>query len=289
LRRRWDGLRRRTTDRMARASFDGCTAGDGHGRCLRQPNAKSCALAFSKTLPQNPAHDWRETSMVDFRAARRAMVDGQIRTSDVTDLRLIAAMLDIPREAFVPPSLAALAYADRDLPLDSDGDIAVGGRPSRLIARPMVQARLIQAADLEPQDRILVVGAGTGYSAAVVGRLAASVTALEQDPQLAARARAVLSEHGLASVSVVEGLLAQGWPAASPYDVILFDGGVEWIPEGFFGQLASAGRLVAVVIAGMVGKGMLFRSERGQASGRALFDAMAPMLPGFKKTPTFVF
>ena len=227
--------------------------------------------------------------MVDFRAARRAMVDGQIRTSDVTDLRLIAAMLDIPREAFVPPSLAALAYADRDLPLDSDGDIAVGGRPSRLIARPMVQARLIQAADLEPQDRILVVGAGTGYSAAVVGRLAASVTALEQDPQLAARARAVLSEHGLASVSVVEGLLAQGWPAASPYDVILFDGGVEWIPEGFFGQLASAGRLVAVVIAGMVGKGMLFRSERGQASGRALFDAMAPMLPGFKKTPTFVF
>jgi len=227
--------------------------------------------------------------MVDFQAARRAMVDGQIRTSDVTDLRLIAAMLDIPREAFVLPSLAALAYADRDLPLDGDGEIVAGGRSPRLLARPMVQARLIQAADLEPQDRILVVGAGTGYSAAIVSRLAANVTALEQDPKLAARARAVLSEHAIASVTVVEGPLAQGWPAASPYDVIIFDGGVEWIPEVFFGQLASVGRLVAVVIAGMVGKGMLFRSERGQASGRALFDAMAPVLPGFKIAPTFVF
>ena len=227
--------------------------------------------------------------MVDFQAARRAMVDGQIRTSDVTDSRLIAAMLDIPRDAFVPPSLAALAYADRDLPLDGDGDITTRRRPSRLLARPMVQARLIQAADLEPQDRILVVGAGTGYLAAVVSRLAASVTALEQDPKLAARARAVLSDHGVAAVTAVEGPLAQGWPAAGSYDAILFDGGVEWIPEAFFGQLAATGRLLAVVIAGVVGKGMVFRSEPGQASGRALFDAMAPMLPGFKKAPTFVF
>lgn len=227
--------------------------------------------------------------MVDFQAARRAMVDGQVRTSDVTDPRLIAAMLDIPREAFVPPSLAALAYADRDLPLDRDDEIVTARKPARLLARPMVLARLVQAADLEPQDRILVVGAGTGYAAAVVSRLAASVTALEEDPKLAARARAVLSECGIASVTVTEGPLAQGWPAAAPYDVILFDGGVEWIPEVFFGELASVGRLVAVVIAGMVGKGMVFRSERGQASGRAMFDAMAPMLPGFEKAPTFVF
>jgi protein-L-isoaspartate(D-aspartate) O-methyltransferase len=153
----------------------------------------------------------------------------------------------------------------------------------------MVLARLVQAADLEPQDRLLVVGAGTGYAAAVASRLAASVTALEEDPKLAARAREILSECGIASVTVAEGPLAQGWPAAAPYDVILFDGGVEWIPEAFFSELASMGRLVAVVIVGMVGKGMVFRSERGQASGRALFDAMAPMLPGFKKAPTFVF
>jgi protein-L-isoaspartate(D-aspartate) O-methyltransferase len=226
--------------------------------------------------------------MVDFQAARRSMVDGQIRTSDVTDPRLVAAMLDIPREAFVAPSLAALAYADCDLPLDGGDGIAAGGKPSRLLVRPMVLARLLQAADLEAQDRILIVGAGTGYSAAVVSRLVASVTALEEDPRLTARARAVLSERG-ASVALVEGPLAQGWPAAGPYDVILFDGAVEWIPAPFFGQLASAGRLVAVVIAGMVGRGMVFRSERGQASGRTLFDAMAPMLPGFKKAPTFVF
>jgi protein-L-isoaspartate(D-aspartate) O-methyltransferase len=227
--------------------------------------------------------------MVDFQTARRAMVDGQIRTSDVTDPRLIAAMLDIPREAFVAPNLAALAYADCDLPLDGGDGIAGGRKPSRLLVRPMVLARLIQAADLELQDRILVVGAGTGYSVAVVSRLAANATALEEDPRLAARARAILSERGIASVTVVEGPLAQGWPAAGPYDAILFDGAVEWIPEAFFGQLASAGRLVAVVITGMVGRGMVFRSERGQASGRALFDAMAPMLPGFKKAPTFVF
>ena len=227
--------------------------------------------------------------MVDFQTARRAMVDGQIRTSDVTDPRLIAAMLDVPREAFVPPSFAALAYADRDLPLEDDGEIAAGRRPSRLLVRPMVLARLVQAADLEPQDRVLVVGAGTGYLAAVVSELVAGVTALEEDAKLAARARAVLAERGIDSVTVVEGPLAQGWPAAGSYDAILFDGGVEWIPEAFFGQLAATGRLLAVVIAGVVGKGMVFRSEPGQASGRALFDAMAPMLPGFKKAPTFVF
>jgi protein-L-isoaspartate(D-aspartate) O-methyltransferase len=226
--------------------------------------------------------------MVDFQTARRAMVDGQIRTSDVTDPRLIAAMLDIPREAFVAPNLAALAYADCDLPLDGGDEIAGGRKPSRVLVRPMVLARLIQAADLEPQHRILIVGAGTGYSAAVVSRLAANATALEEDPRLAARARAILSERG-ASVTLVEGPLAQGWPAAGPYDVILFDGGVEWVPDAFFGQLAPAGRLVAVVIAGMVGKAMVFRSERGQASGRVLFDAMAWLLPGFKKAPTFVF
>ena len=227
--------------------------------------------------------------MVDFQTARRAMVDGQIRTSDVTDPRLIAAMLDIPREAFVPPSFAALAYADRNLPLEDDGEIAAGRRPSRLLVRPMVLARLVQAADLEPQDRVLVVGAGTGYSAAVVSQLVASVTALEEDAKLAARARAVLAERGIGSANVVEGPLVQGWPAAGSYDAILFDGGVEWIPEAFFSQLAVTGRLVAVVIAGVVGKGTVFRSERHQASGRALFDAMAPMLPGFKKAPTFVF
>jgi protein-L-isoaspartate(D-aspartate) O-methyltransferase len=225
--------------------------------------------------------------MVDFQSARRAMVDGQIRTSDVTDPRLIAAMLDVPREAFVPQNLAALAYADRDLPLDRGDEITTERKPSRWLIKPMVLARLVQAADPDPQDRILVVGAGTGYSTAVVSRLAARVTALEETPQLAGRARAILSERGV--VSVVEGPLAEGWPAASPYDVILVDGGVEWIPDAFFGQLAPAGRLVAVVIAGMVGKGMVFRSDGGQASGRALFDAMAPILPGFKKAPTFVF
>src|ERR1700681_2404156 len=255
--------------------------GNDPGTRLRLPGPcrKTGAAA---ALPQ-------EAGMVDFRTARRAMVDGQVRTNDVTNLRLIAAMLDIPRELFVPENLAALAYLDRDLPLDGAAGTATSRAQSRWLIKPMVLARLVQAADPGPQDRVLVVGAGAGYSAAVTGRLAATVTALEENPQLAGRARSVLSELGVGDVTVVSGPLTEGWPASSPYDVILVDGGVEWIPDALFGQLASAGRLVAAVIAGMVGKGMHFQSDRGEVSGRALFDAMAPVLPGFQKAPAFVF
>jgi protein-L-isoaspartate(D-aspartate) O-methyltransferase len=242
-------------------------------------------------MPQtHPAAALRqEADMVDFRTARRTMVDGQVRTNDVTNPRLIAAMLDVPREVFVPESLAALAYVDRDLPLDGADKTATAKNQSRWLIKPMVLARLVQAADPGLQDRILVVGAGTGYSAAVMGRLAVTVTALEENAQLAKRAQSVLSERGVGNVTVVRGPLTEGWPTASPYDVILVDGGVEWIPDALFGQLGAAGRLVAAVIAGMVGKGMLFQSDRGEVSGRALFDAMAPVLPGFQKAPAFVF
>ena len=117
--------------------------------------------------------------MVDFRAVRRAMVDGQVRTNDVTNLALIDAMLDIPREAFVPERLAALAYLDRDLALQTSGGV------TRYLLKPVVTARLVQAADTDAKDRVLVVGSGTGYAAAVVSRLAGAVVALEEDSALA--------------------------------------------------------------------------------------------------------
>jgi protein-L-isoaspartate(D-aspartate) O-methyltransferase len=234
--------------------------------------------------------------MVDFRALRRAMVDGQVRTSDVTNLDLIDAMMDIPREAFVPERLAAFAYLDRDLALPASDGVA------RYLLKPVVTAKLIQAADISVKDRVLVVGSATGYSAAVVSRLAGAVAALEQDPGLSEMAQAVLRRLGFATVTPVTGRLVGGWPAAVPYDVILVEGGAETIPDALFAQLSEGGRLVAVVyggqgevgqgegqVEGKVGKATLFRSVRGEVGGRPLFDSTAPLLPGFSKAPAFVF
>ena len=224
---------------------------------------------------------------MDFATARRAMVDGQVRTSDVTNLALIAAMLEVPRERFVPDGMAALAYLDRDLRLD--GGTGTGAPASRWLIKPVVLARLIQAADPGPQDRVLVVGCGTGYSAAVLGRLAGSVLALETDESLAGRAQSTLSALNARNVTVVTGPFAAGWPTSAPYEIILFDGGVEAVPDAVFSQLAPAGRLVSVVVAGPVGKATYFQAVNGEVSGRAVFDAMAPVLPGLKKMPAFVF
>ncbi len=229
--------------------------------------------------------------MVDFRAARRAMVDGQVRTNDVTNLDLIEAMLDVPREAFVPERLAAVACLDRDLALPA------GDGAARYLLKPMVTAKLIQAADIGAKDRVLVVGSATGYSAAVVSRLAEAVVALEENPALADAARAVLGRLGFAAVTPVVGRLIDGWPAAAPFDVILIEGGVEVLPDALFGQLAEGGRLVAVMYSGQdggrlegrVGKATLFRSVRGEVGGRPLFDSAAPLLPGFAKAPAFIF
>jgi protein-L-isoaspartate(D-aspartate) O-methyltransferase len=231
--------------------------------------------------------------MVDFRAARRAMVDGQIRTNGVTDLDLIGAMLDVPREAFVPERQTAVAYLDRDLPLPSRS-----GAPRYLI-KPEVTAKLIQAADVTPQDRVLVVGAATGYSAAILSRLAAAVVALEEDPGLAETAQANLRHLGVANVTVATGSLSAGWPAAAPYDLILVEGGVETVPQALFDELSAGGRLVTVVyegsgdaagpVDGKVGKATLYRDVKGEVAGRALFDASAPLLPGFAKARAFVF
>jgi protein-L-isoaspartate(D-aspartate) O-methyltransferase len=223
--------------------------------------------------------------MVDFGTARRAMVDGQVRTNDVTHLGLIAAMLEIPRERFVPEGRAALAYLDRDV-LIAD---ATATEPARYLMKPMVLARLIQAADPSPQDRVLVLGAGSGYAAAVMSRLVTEVIALEQNMSLLQQARSVLSSPSGPNVVVVHGMLAGGAPSSGPYDVILIDGGVETVPEGLCAQLSSRGRLVAVVGPVPIGKATLFQSVRGKFRGRELFDANAPVLPGFNAAPTFVF
>jgi protein-L-isoaspartate(D-aspartate) O-methyltransferase len=218
--------------------------------------------------------------MFDFAAARRLMVDGQVRTSDVTDRRLIAAMLDVPRERFVPQP--AIAYLDFDAPV---GEGATGRR----LPKPMVLAKLIQAAQLSPDARVLDVGCGTGYSSAVLAKLAQSVVALEVDPVLAKHARENLLAVGAGSVEVVSGPLPAGWLAGAPYDAILLNGAAEIVPEGLLRQLRDGGRLVGVVGRPPASKAVRYLASGGQASGLPIFDASAPPLPGFAVPPAFVF
>jgi protein-L-isoaspartate(D-aspartate) O-methyltransferase len=217
--------------------------------------------------------------MLDFAAARRMMVDCQVRTSDVTDLRLIAAMLAVPRERFVPKASAELAYLDADLPVEA----------GRSLIKPMVLAKLLQAAEIGETDRVLVVGCATGYSAAVIQHVGGAVVALEQDPGLAQLAKDNLQALGTSNITVVVGPLVGGWPAAAPYEVILLDGAVEDVPQALLRQLKEGGRLLAVVGRPPLSKATLFRSTGSESSSRLIFDATAPGLPGFAKPPAFVF
>jgi protein-L-isoaspartate(D-aspartate) O-methyltransferase len=221
--------------------------------------------------------------MMDYAAARRMMVDGQIRTADVTDLRLVAAMLDVARQRFVPHVKAALAYLDFDLPVTPD----VREGDARCLLKPVVLAKMIQAADVEEGDNVLDLGCATGYSAAILARLAGSVTALEQDATLARHARENLVAD--TNVAVVSGPLVDGWPARGPYDVILLDGATEVEPQALFRQLKDGGRLVTVVGRTPNGRATLYRRDGADISGRAIFDAAAPTLPGFAAVPSFVF
>ena len=219
--------------------------------------------------------------MFDTATARRMMVDGQVRTADVTNLDLIAAMLAVPREQFVPPSLAGQAYLDSDIPL--------GG--GRALLKPMVLAKLIQGAQASATDHVLDVGCGTGYSSAVLSHLVGSVVALEEDATLARRAAQEVLSAGLgaANVTVAIGPLTAGWPAAAPYDLILLDGATEIAPEVLGRQLKPEGRMACVLGRAQTGKAMIYRMIEGHLVGRPIFDAAAPVLPGFAATPVFVF
>lgn len=215
--------------------------------------------------------------MTDFAAARRNMVDGQVRTADVTDLRIISAMLDVPREAFLPPAKAALAYLDLDVPLGN----------GRCLMKPMVLAKLIHAADLAGTDRVLDVGCVTGYAAAVLSRVAGQVVALEQDAGLAQAARVALG--ALPNVTVQSGPLTEGWPLGGLYDAIVVEGATEFAPEVLLRQLTDGGSLVCVLGSGPGAKAMLYRRSGQDSGGRAIFDVAAPVLPGFVKPPQFAF
>ncbi len=216
---------------------------------------------------------------IDHEKARRNMVDCQIRTSDVTNLELLDAFLAVPREKFVPQEMQQFAYLDEEL--------ALGGGRFLIAAAPL--ARLLQAAGIQPQDNVLDIGCATGYSAAVISRLCKNVTALECAPALAAFARDALAATGSGKATVVEGPLEAGHPAGGPYDVIFIGGATEKMPNDIPAQLKEGGRMVVVEGLGNAAVARLYVNDDGIVSGRRLFNCAIPVLPGFLRTPEFVF
>lgn len=216
-----------------------------------------------------------------FEEARKNMVDGQLLPNKITDSGLIGAMRQIPRESFVPAAMQGIAYIDED--------IALGN--GRYLPEPLVLARLLQAANLRKTDVVLDIGCGTGYSAAVMSCLAATVVGLEQNSGLASAAENQLRELGLCNVAVVQqGDLRLGYAGQGPYNVILINGSVPEIPVALLQQLADGGRLITVRAGKRdMGTAVMVTRRGDNFATRSLFDAAMPTLAGFEKTEGFVF
>jgi protein-L-isoaspartate(D-aspartate) O-methyltransferase len=215
---------------------------------------------------------------VDYQAQRVKMVDGQLRTTDVTGHALLQAFLDVPRELFVPEDKRQLAY------LDADIEIA----PGRFLGEASPIAKLISLAELSGGETVLNIGAGTGYDCAILSRLAQSVVALEADAALAARAEINLRAVSASNVIVVSGDHAGGCAKLGPYDVIVISGAVAKVPGLLFSQLKDGGRLVAVEGGDRLGAAKLFVKNGGDLSSRFGFNAMLKPLPGFVQDAVFV-
>jgi protein-L-isoaspartate(D-aspartate) O-methyltransferase len=233
-------------------------------------------------------HDFQGPSMSvfstpDFSTARQKMVDCQVRPSDVTDIRIIDAMLAVPREAFVPEQQRAMAYLDLDL------EVGGGASGKRYLIKPAVLAKMLQAAEITEADNVLVVGCATGYAAAVVAKLANQVAATESDSDLADKARDVLARTGCGNVTVHAAAAANGESANAPYDVIVLDGATEITPDRVYRQLKEGGRLVGVFATTQPPRAAIVTHSHGDFGHRALFDATVPVLPGLERVPAFVF
>jgi protein-L-isoaspartate(D-aspartate) O-methyltransferase len=221
--------------------------------------------------------------MSAFATARQKMVDGQVRTNDVTDHRVLDAMLTVPREDFVPADRQGMAYLDLDL------DVAAPGGVSCFLVKPMLTAKLLQAAEVKPTDSVMVVGCATGYAAAIAARLAAHVTATENDPAVQGQAKDLATKLGFANVAVKMAAPVLGDPADGRFDVILLNGATEISLDGLCRQLKDGGRLVGVFGATKPPRAMILTRSHDDVGARVLFDAAAPVLPGLERVPEFVF
>ena len=213
--------------------------------------------------------------MADFASQRKTMVDNQIRTVDVTDHAVIAAFLTVGREAFVPAAMQSLAYLDR--PVEFAG--------GRRMMQPAQLAKLVQLAAPQAGEKVLIVGGATGYTAAIVAELGATVVSLEEDAALAEMAKAAFA--GDDRVGVAVGPLTAGWAAAAPYDLILFDGAVEVVPTAITAQLAPGGRMVAIEGTGLSGRAVVSVESNGVLSSRTAFNLPGRLLPGFARAKAF--
>lgn len=221
---------------------------------------------------------------IDFAEQRRKMVDGQLRTTDVTNPAILDAMGEVPREAFVPQTMRALAYIDEDVLVHP-----AGGEGPRYLMEPSPLAKLLQLADIKPDDVVLDLGCATGYSTAVLTLIAGSVIALESDPHLAATASETLVDLGYDSAAVVEGPLNLGYASEAPYDVIVLNGAVEEVPAALFDQLKDGGRLVGVLGTGNTGRATVWTKNAGVTAARHAFNAAVRPLPGFERETAFEF
>ncbi len=217
--------------------------------------------------------------MPDFAAAREAMVDNQVRPADVTSYAIIDAMLWAPRERFAPRALRNIAYAETDIAL----------APGRVLLLPRTFAKMLEAAAIDPGDLVLDLAPGTGYSTAVIARMAEAVVAIEPEEELARQAQSLLVELEVDNAVVSQGEPAAGDPAHGPYDVIFVNGAVEQVPDVLVEQLKDGGRLVAIFRDGPVGKCRVLTRGGNGVSRRFVFEADAPVLGGFERPVEFVF
>lgn len=221
--------------------------------------------------------------MIDHATQRLNMVESQVRPSDVTDRRITRAMREIPRENFVPGPLKSIAYADEHLKVADTGAI------HRYILAPRLLAKLVQLLEIEPDGLVLDIGPATGYSTALLARLAQTVVSLEEDARLAERAQEALSALGVDNAVIIAGAMRNGASDEGPYDGILINGAVADIPAALLDQLKDGGRCVAVSVENGVGRATVWRRHGMSYDRRPAFDANAPYLPGFEPTASFVF
>ena len=215
--------------------------------------------------------------MTDYATRRRMMVDTQVRPSDVTKFPIIDSMLAVPREAYVPASRREAAYMGENVEL--------GG--GRVVLEPRTMAKMLDALDIQPDEIVLDLGCGLGYSTAVIARLAEAVVAVEENGAMAADAQSTLSERGVDNAAVIEGPLAEGAAKHGPYDVITIEGAVEHIPDGILDQLREGGRIAALFMEGALGVCRIGYKIDGAISWRFAFNAGAPVLPGFEQRRAF--
>lgn len=234
----------------------------------------SATILCGMTVRDN---DRRIQDMTDFATRRTVMVDSQVRPSDVTKFPIIDAMLNVPRERFVPGAMREAAYVGETLDLGS----------GRSLLEPRSLAKMLDALDIGPGELVLDIAPAYGYSAAVIARLAEAVVAVEEDEDMASEAQATLSDVGTDNVAVVTGTLAGGAPKHGPYDVITIQGGVEQVPTALADQLKEGGRIGCLFMDGALGTCRIGHKIDGQISWRFAFNAAAPVLPGFAREASF--